>query len=48
MTEIFCEHCERDDDIYMVEPQGTLWEKRFYHSEGVCLIVDPVWKDAPG
>ena len=46
MTETFYENCERDDDIYMVEPQETLWEERFRRSEGVCLIADPVWKTA--
>ena len=47
MTEIFCEKCERDDDIYMVEPQEALWEEHFRSSEGVCLIADPVWRTAP-
>ena len=47
MTGSFRENCEQDDDIYMVEPQESLWEKRFCNSEGVCLIVDPVWKASP-
>ena len=47
MTGSFRENCEQADDIYMVEPQESLWEKRFCNSEGVCLIVDPVWKAAP-
>lgn len=47
MTGAFRENCERDEDIYMVESQETLWEERFYHSEGVCLIADPVWKTEP-
>lgn len=47
MTGSFRENCERDEDIYMVEPQETFWEKRFCNSEGVCLIVDPVWKASP-
>ena len=47
MTEDFDKNHERDDDIYMVEPQETLWEERFRSSEAVCLIIDPVWKAAP-
>lgn len=47
MTEDFDKNHERDDDIYMVEPQETLWEERFCSSEGVCLIADPVWRTAP-
>ena len=47
MTEDFHENHERDDDIYMVEPQEALWKERFRSSEGVCLIIDPVWKAAP-
>lgn len=47
MTEDFHENCERDDDICMVEPQEALWEESFRSSEGVCLIVDPMWKAAP-
>ena len=47
MTDLHVENSERNDDIYMVEPQEALWEERFRSSEGVCLIVDPVWKAAP-
>ncbi|MBO4630945.1 MAG: hypothetical protein J5858_03390 [Lentisphaeria bacterium] len=47
MTEDFHENHERDDDIYMVEPQDALWKERFRSSEGICLIIDPVWKAAP-
>ena len=47
MSEEFCENCERDDDISMVEPQEALWKERFCNSDGVCLIADPVWKTAP-
>ena len=36
----------RPDGIYMVQPQETLLT-RFRHSEGACLIVDPVWKGVP-
>ncbi len=47
MTEVFRENCERDDDIYMVGPQEAFWKERFCGSDGVCLIVEPVWKAAP-
>jgi len=58
MTEDFRKNCgpgnpfqsdeqERDDDVYMVEPQEDLWKERFCNNVGVCLIADPVWKAAP-
>ena len=36
----------RADELYMVRPQHEL-TARFRHSEGVCLIADPVWKGVP-
>ena len=40
------EESRRPDGIYMVQPQEALLT-RFRHSEGACLIVDPVWKGVP-